>query len=141
MLDFQYFSIILPISYFCKFLIFNKITVFHSFWKITLVTFVTRWVSANLQVSDLYCTFATVLWNTENFRRSRSRSRYGLSGSCSSYRNSSLTILIDGSCVGYVAWSLHYNGIYASDCNIRYNLATERTYLWHGRGNDSKLRQ
>ena len=73
-------------------------------------------------------------------KRSRSRSRcYGQRFSrllwvkrffAACTERSSLTRLIDGRHVGYVVWSLHYNGIYASNCNIRYDLATEQAYLW-----------
>ena len=125
LLDFQYFSKIPLFHILYKCLIFNKITIFHSFWKITLVTVVNRWFSADLQVSFLCRTFASVLWDTKNFRRSRSRSRcYGWAVLVPCTENSSLKILIDGRRVGYFAKTLHYNGIYASNCNIRYNLAT-----------------
>ena len=142
-LDFQHFSKIPLFRILCKFLIFNKIIIFHSFWKITLVTVVNRWFSGDLQVSDLRRTFASVLWDTEKLQGGRGRGRGAMVErfSLPTPNNSSLTTLIDGRCVGYRTKTLHHNGIYASNCNIWYNLATERRYLWHGRGNDSKLRQ
>lgn len=55
-----------------------------------------------------------VYGNNEKPERSRSRSRYWLQRFSLPVPNSSLIILKDGSCVGYVAWSLHYTGIYAA---------------------------
>ena len=58
LLDFQHFSKIPLFHILYKCLIFNNIIIFHSFWKITLVTVVIYWFSVDLQVSYLRRNFA-----------------------------------------------------------------------------------
>ena len=81
----------------------------------------------NTQISKILSLFfvisekkRTFVYGTYEDERSRSRSRCGLQRFSLPVPNSSLTILKDGSCVGYVARSLHYTGIYAANaiCDV-----------------------